>query len=881
MRRAPLISLLLLGVGVLTAVLTGTGSRLRLAGAQDSTVEQPVRDRILSEGHARVLVHLKMSSGSQAAEGELVGAAAVQSQHSAIVFARAQVQSRLWGTRHRVFHTFDTVPLMAVDVDATGLAQLEAASHLVGRVTEDALREPMLPQAVPLVQGNQAWAEGYDGTGVVVAIVDTGVDKSHPFLANKVVEEACYSSIVSGHSVSVCPNGQSQQIGVGAGVPCGLSGCWHGTHVAGIAAGNGDQAGQTFSGVAKGAHIIAIQVFSEFTNAQDCGGTAPCLMAWTSDIIAGLERVYTLSSHYQISSVNLSMGGGLFSSACDTDPTKSIIDNLRSVNIATVIAAGNNGSTNSLSSPGCVSSAVSVGATTKSDVIASFTNTASFMSLFAPGQSITSSYPGGSYAVASGTSMSTPFVTGAFAVLREAAPAASVADILTALQQTGLAISDTRASGTVTAPRIQIFQALQTLTAAAGSNPVPALSSLSPSSEAAQGPGFTLTVNGNNFVPTSSIQWNGVSRGTTYVSSGHLQISVAAADIASAGSATVGVVNPGPGGGTSNTLSFSITAPSPTTLTVSKNGSGTVTSSPSGIDCGATCTASFPIGQAVTLQASPSAGYVFAGWGGACSGTGGCTVTMSASASVTATFSAVYTLSVTKMGGGTVTSSPAGINCGGTCTASFAAGQGVTLQASPAAGYVFAGWGGACSGTGGCTVTMNTNASVTATFNASSAVLTVTKSGAGSGTVTSSPAGINCGAACSASYTTGQQVTLSVNVPDGSVFGGWSGACSGTNLTCVVRMSASTNVTAKFSPAFVLTVTKTGTSTGTVTSTPAGINCGSTCSASYASGQQVTLSAKTSANVKFTGWTGACSGTATCTVTMSAARGVGATFSHR
>src|SRR5204862_771645 len=110
---------------------------------------------------------------------------------------------------------------------------------------------PTLAQSVPLVQGDQAWSAGYDGTGRVVAIVDTGVDKSHPFLLNKVVAEACFSSFAAGHSTSLCPNGQSQQIGVGAGVPCGPLnlGCWHGTHVAGIAAGNGDQAGQTFSGV--------------------------------------------------------------------------------------------------------------------------------------------------------------------------------------------------------------------------------------------------------------------------------------------------------------------------------------------------------------------------------------------------------------------------------------------------------------------------------------------------------------------------------------------------------------------------------------------------------------------------------------------------------
>lgn len=177
----------------------------------------------------------------------------------------------------------------------------------------------------------------------------------------------------------------------------------------------------------------------------------------------------------------------------------------------------------------------------------------------------------------------------------------------------------------------------------------------------------------------------------------------------------------GGGGGTSYTLS------------VSRNGSGsgTVTSSPAGINCGATCSASFSSGTMVTLTASPASGSSFAGWSGAgCSGTGNCTVTMNAAQSVTATFNAAtvyYTLSVGKngSGGGTVTSSPAGISCGGTCAASFAGGTYVTLSASADSGSSFAGWsGGGCSGTGGCTVLMNAAQSVTATFNTNGPVIT-------------------------------------------------------------------------------------------------------------------------------------------------------------
>lgn len=155
-------------------------------------------------------------------------------------------------------------------------------------------------------------------------------------------------------------------------------------------------------------------------------------------------------------------------------------------------------------------------------------------------------------------------------------------------------------------------------------------------------------------------------------------------------------------------------------------GTGAVTSSPAGINCGSTCTSTFANGTAVTLNAAPNSGSTFAGWSGSCSGTSACSVSMTANASVTATFNTTavtnYQLSVTAAGtgGGTIASSPAGINCGQTCSASFASGTAVTLTATPNAGSTFTGWSGGCSGTGACSVTLTANTSVTATFSASS-----------------------------------------------------------------------------------------------------------------------------------------------------------------
>ena len=119
---------------------------------------------------------------------------------------------------------------------------------------------------------------------------------------------------------------------------------------------------------------------------------------------------------------------------------------------------------------------------------------------------------------------------------------------------------------------------------------------------------------------------------------------------------------------------------------------------------------------------------------------------MNAAESVTVTFLQTETLSVNVTGSGAVTSSPAGINCPSTCSASFVQGTQVTLTATPAAGSGFEGWGGACSGFDNCVVTMNTAQSVTATFAQTQYTLNV--SVAGNGTVTSSPTGISCPSLC-------------------------------------------------------------------------------------------------------------------------------------
>ena len=326
-------------------------------------------------------------------------------------------------------------------------------------------------------------------------------------------------------------------------------------------------------------------------------------------------------------------------------------------------------------------------------------------------------------------------------------------------------------------------------------------------------------------------------------------------------------------------------------VTMTGTGKGSVSSSPSGISCGQTCSASFDPGTAVTLTATAAEGSTFVGWAGGCTGTtANCTVTLNASAQVTATFDdvqapPVLNVALAGTGTGTVTSNPAGISCAPTCSKSFPAGTLVTLTETPATNSTFAGWsGGGCSGTAStCTVTLSTSQQVTATFNVNQTLptLTVTLAGTGAGSVSSTPAGISCPSTCTASFSLGTQVTLTETPAANSTFAGWSGACSGTTSTCIVTLSANQQVTATFNiNQLLLTVSLAGTGTGSVSSSPAGISCPTTCSASFTAGTQVTLTETPATGSTFAGWSGGgCGGGGTtCQVTLTAAEQVTATF---
>jgi Divergent InlB B-repeat domain len=308
-------------------------------------------------------------------------------------------------------------------------------------------------------------------------------------------------------------------------------------------------------------------------------------------------------------------------------------------------------------------------------------------------------------------------------------------------------------------------------------------------------------------------------------------------------------------------------------ISVSLNGSGSgrVTGG-GGIDCPGSCYASLVAGTVVELGATPDPGSAFDEWGGACSGSGDCSVTISegVATSVSAGFSRVrpstQSLAVSIIGKGRVSSAPAGIDCNQPCAASFPTDSSVTLSATAFPGWTFAGWSGACTGTGSCALTMGDSRAVTATFAPpeTSYALAVAADG---GVVTSDIDGISCGEVCTASYGIGVGLTLTAAGSPVS----WEGACPAGGSTCSLTMDGPKAVSARVGGApssrAALAVAVAGK--GSITSDVGAIACGSACGAVLPTGSRVLLTVAAVDGWLFAGWRGACSGVArTCTLTL-------------
>ncbi|MFD3451731.1 S8 family serine peptidase [Streptomyces sp. NPDC058691] len=281
-----------------------------------------------------------------------------------------------------------------------------SAESGLGTVWLNAIQKAALDKSVPQIGAPTAWAAGYDGKGIKIAVLDTGVDTHHPDLpaGTKVVDVKNFSD--SGNS--------DDHYG-------------HGTHVASIAAGTGAKSGGKYKGVAPGAQIISGKVLDDEGFGDDAG------------IIKGLEWAAAQGARI----VNLSLGG---TDTPGVDPIEAAVNKLSAGDKAPlfVIAAGNEGDqASTVGSPGSADAALTVGAVDKSDKLADFSSRGPRVGdgaikpdVTAPGVDITAAaakgsvidtdpevpHPADGYLTISGTSMATPHVTGAAAILAQEHP---------------------------------------------------------------------------------------------------------------------------------------------------------------------------------------------------------------------------------------------------------------------------------------------------------------------------------------------------------------------------------------------------------------------------------------------------------------------------
>lgn len=330
---------------------------------------------------------------------------------------RSKMQSSLKvsSTTKDPVHEYKNIEVVAAEIDEATLDQL-LQSPMVKSIEPDEEIKIIMNDSNKLMEVNNAHAVYPDmsGKGVTAAVIDTGVQLSHPALQNRVVGGACFASDCNG------------EIGREAGNTCSGGACFHGSHVAGIIAANGD-----IKGVAHEANIYAIRVFGSSGSGS------------LSDALEALDHIYDVYDQHNIVSANMSLGGGQHNKICN-DSFAPIIKKLYDVGVAVFVATGNDSYNHSLSSPACVPGVFRIGSSTKSDGISSFSNQTNWNSFIAPGSDIKSLNERSGYQTASGTSMATPNACGIYTALRSKFTDRSIEEITAAMTLSAAKINDSR-----------------------------------------------------------------------------------------------------------------------------------------------------------------------------------------------------------------------------------------------------------------------------------------------------------------------------------------------------------------------------------------------------------------------------------------------------
>lgn len=336
---------------------------------------------------------------------------------------------------------FDHVPAIVVDLaDEAALDEL-AALPVVRRIDLDSGGTGSLASALPVVGMDTSHVNGWTGEGTTVAVFDTGIDTNHPDLVSDIVHQECFGWDGGSTASGYCPNGTERQSGTGAAE----DDAGHGTHVNGIVSSDGAVASV---GGAPAADLTPVKVL------DDCSFSG-CFSSFTENIVAAADWVIANHATYGIDVISMSLStSAAFPGNCDASTSWTMagataFTTLRNLGITSFAAAGNEGTT-SMGAPGCLSSVISVGASTDADAAAGFSNANAETDIFAPGVSIVSDAIGGGTTSASGTSMATPLAAACAALLLESGTATTPAQIQTRLETSPVSIT----SQSLSFPRI-------------------------------------------------------------------------------------------------------------------------------------------------------------------------------------------------------------------------------------------------------------------------------------------------------------------------------------------------------------------------------------------------------------------------------------------
>ncbi len=387
-------------------------------------------------------------------------------------------------------HRYSLLNSLGGKITEKGLEKLNK-NPLVEKVSIEKIKHVFLADSIPLINANDAWSLSINGinvngTGETVCVIDTGINYDHTALGG-----GWGNKVLTGYDYYNDDADPMDDHG-------------HGTHVAGTIA----STDSTYRGVAPGANLIAMKVCNA------AGDSCP-----DGDVLAGIEWCINNASLYNISVISISLGGDQYNYYCDDVDLSytNLINTAVANNISVVIATGNTNQwyPNALAGialPGCITNATRVTATTKSDVMASyaFRNVNLPDTLAAPGTSITSTWKNGGYASSSGTSMATPHVSGAVALVQQFNKLVhqrelTNTEIKSVLNNTGKQIDDTGSSGLYFS-RIDVYNAILSL-----DDVSPAITFISPENGSSFNLSVTINVSSNEQLQNVLLEWNGTN----------------------------------------------------------------------------------------------------------------------------------------------------------------------------------------------------------------------------------------------------------------------------------------------------------------------------------------------------------------------------------